>query len=269
MDILETIVANTRREVERRQAAVPLSVLLARGADWLERPVRSMRRALRERPPGVIAEFKRRSPSKGWLHPEARVEEVVPAYERAGAAACSVLTDSAFFGGAAEDLRRARALVQLPLLCKDFVVEEYQLYEARMTGADAVLLIAAVLTRDECGRLAQRAQELGMEVLLEIHGEEELSYLTPHVDMLGVNNRHLATFHTSVARSFELAEPIRRAIADNRRAPLLVSESGLSDALTVKQLREAGFRGFLIGETFMKAACPGEALRDFIERTNA
>ena len=269
MNILETIVANKRREVAHQKAAVPLSTLMAMGASQLERPVASMRRALEESPTGVIAEFKRRSPSKGWLHPGARVEDVLPAYARGGAAACSVLTDSAFFGGSLGDLHRARAKVRLPLLRKDFVVEEYQLYQARAMGADAVLLIASVLTQTECRRLAERAQELGLEVLLEIHGAEERTYLNPHVDMLGVNNRHLDTFHTSVSQSFELAELLRLETGAGRYAPLLVSESGLSDVQTVRQLRDAGFRGFLIGETFMKTADPGGTLKDFIERLTA
>jgi indole-3-glycerol phosphate synthase len=266
MDILETIIANKRREVANQKAAVSLETMLAMGATRMERPTRSMRLALASSPSGVIAEFKRRSPSKGWLHPGAKVEEVIPAYEEGGASACSILTDSDFFGGSLRDLQQARALVRLPLLRKDFIVDEYQLFQARVMGADAVLLIAAVLTRDESVQLAKMAHTLDMEVLLEIHHEAELSYLHPQIDMLGVNNRNLGTFDTTVENSFRLIERIRTETGTGKQAPLLVSESGLSDVETVGQLRQAGFRGFLIGETFMKTDHPGESLKRFIQQ---
>ncbi|MDR2764182.1 MAG: indole-3-glycerol phosphate synthase TrpC [Tannerella sp.] len=268
MDILETIVANKRREVANQKAAVSLERLLVMGAARMSRPVNSMRRALESSPSGIIAEFKRRSPSKGWLHAGARVEEVVPAYERGGAAACSILTDGDFFGGSLGDLQRARAQVRLPLLRKDFIIDEYQLFQARVTGADAVLLIAATLTRHECLQLARTAHALELEVLLEIHHERELACLHPAIDMLGVNNRNLGTFHTAVENSFRLMERIRAEAGTARSSPLPVSESGLSEAATVVQLREAGFRGFLIGETFMKTGQPGEALTAFITQMN-
>jgi indole-3-glycerol phosphate synthase len=267
MDILETIVANKRREVADQKAAVSLEMLLAMGATRMSRPVNSMRRALEHSPSGIIAEFKRRSPSKGWLHAGARVEEVVPAYERSGAAACSILTDGDFFGGSLGDLQRVRTQVRLPLLRKDFVIDEYQLFQARVMGADAVLLIAAALTRRECLQLARTAHALELEVLLEIHHERELAFLHPEIDMLGVNNRNLGTFHTAVENSFRLMERIR-AEAGTGPSPLPVSESGLSEAATVARLREAGFRGFLIGETFMKTGRPGEALAAFIAQMN-
>ncbi|MDR1408273.1 MAG: indole-3-glycerol phosphate synthase TrpC [Tannerella sp.] len=268
-DILHTIVVNKRREVAFQKAAVSLETLLSMGGSRLERPTASMRAALAGSPAGIIAEFKRRSPSKGWLHPQARVADVVPAYERCGASACSILTDGDFFGGSFADLQHARALTRLPLLRKDFIVDEYQLFQARVMGADAVLLIASILTRDECSRLARTAHSLEMEVLLEIHDEAELPYLNPHVDMLGVNNRHLGTFDTSVENSFRLADMLRTHAGPPDRAPLLVSESGLSDADTVCRLRRAGFRGFLIGETFMKTPRPGDTLKQFVEQLGA
>lgn len=264
MDILETIVANKRREVAEQKATVSLSTMMAMGATRMERPVISMRAALEQSASGIIAEFKRKSPSKGGLHPHARVEDIVPAYEQAGATACSILTDGVFFGGSLDDLQCARKLTDLPLLRKDFMIDEYQLFQARVMGADAVLLIASVLTQKECCRLAEQAHVLEMEVLLEIHHADELSYLNPHIDMLGVNNRHLGTFQTSVEHSFRLAEQVGAEV--DRLSPLLVSESGLSDAGTVEQLRKAGFRGFLIGETFMKTERPGDALKIFIEQ---
>lgn len=301
-DILQTIIAHKRLEVQRQKAAVSLQTLLGLGSDRLERNTVSMRKALASSSSGIIAEFKRKSPSKGWLHPGADVADIVPAYEKGGAAACSILTDSAFFGGSLGDLQQARRLVNLPLLRKDFIIDTYQLFQARVMGADAVLLIAAALSKEECRILAETAHTLQLEVLLEVHTEEELEYVNEHIDMLGVNNRNLGSFHTDVANSFRLAEalagktgtpsagdvtwpPEQRPAAGQRPAPspaatpspqtmhpspdttsspLFVSESGLSDEATLARLREAGFRGFLIGETFMKTQAPGETLAAFI-----
>lgn len=258
-DILETIVANKRKEVERQKQAVSLQTLVALGGDRLERPTRSMRQALATSETGIIAEFKRKSPSKGWLHPGAQVQEVLPFYAEGGASACSILTDGNFFGGSLTDLQQARRLVEIPLLRKDFIIDPYQLYQARVMGADAVLLIAACLSKEECAQLAATAHSLQLEVLLEVHSAEELDHVNADIDMLGVNNRHLGTFNTDVKHSFTLIDQLKGY------APLLVSESGISQTETVKLLRAAGFRGFLIGETFMKTAQPGETLRHFIE----
>lgn len=258
-DILETIVANKRKEVARQKQAVNLQTLIALGGDRLERPTFSMRQFLASSATGIIAEFKRKSPSKGWLHPGARVQDVLPFYAEGGASACSILTDGDFFGGSLSDLQQARRLVNIPLLRKDFIVDPYQLYQARVMGADAVLLIAACLSKEECAQLAATAHSLQLEVLLEVHSAEELDHVNADIDMLGVNNRHLGTFNTDVKHSFTLIDQLKGY------APLLVSESGISQAETVKQLRAAGFRGFLIGETFMKTAQPGETLRNFIE----
>jgi indole-3-glycerol phosphate synthase len=232
----------------------------------MESPVHSMSKALIRSQSGIIAEFKRRSPSKGWLFPGAMIEDVIPAYERAGAAACSILTDEDFFGGSLGDLQAARKKASgIPLLRKDFIIDEYQLFQARVMGADAVLLIAAALTRTDCASLAATARSLGLEVLLEIHGEGELSYLTPDIDMLGVNNRNLGTFHTDVTNSFRLAEHIKAAASSDRSSsPVLVSESGINDVEVVRRLRLSGFRGFLIGEAFMKSQQPGGALAAII-----
>ena len=259
-DILQEIIIRKRLEVEQQKAAIPMEQLESLLPSALERPVASMRAALAESSTGIIAEFKRRSPSKGWIFPEARVGEVLPAYEKAGAAACSVLTDQQFFGGSLEDLRAARKLVTLPLLRKEFIIDNYQLVEARIAGADAILLIAAVLTPEACLELAQKARELQLEVLLEIHTERELEYLNPFIDMLGINNRNLGTFETSLDHSYNLAEKMRRMDS----SVLMVSESGISRPTTVKELRQHGFRGFLIGETFMKSGQPGKALSEFI-----
>ena len=247
-------------EVEQQKAVIPLAALERLLPAALERPVFSMHAALAESSTGIIAEFKRKSPSKGWIFPDARVEEVLPAYEKAGASACSILTDHHFFGGSLEDLVTARKLVSLPLLRKEFIIDSYQLVEARIAGADAILLIAAVLTPENCLNLAQKARELQLEVLLEIHAEKELEYLNPFIDMLGINNRNLGTFETSLSHSFNLAEKL----CGLQSSALLVSESGISLPSTVKELRQHGFRGFLIGETFMKGGQPGKTLSEFI-----
>ncbi|MDD2437051.1 MAG: indole-3-glycerol phosphate synthase TrpC [Massilibacteroides sp.] len=263
-DILQNIIENKRVEVDRQKQAVSLSTLLALGSERMERPTRSMRNALAVSSSGIIAEFKRRSPSKGWLHPYASVGDVVPAYERAGASVCSILTDSEFFGGSLGDLQTARHLVDLPLLRKDFIIDPYQLYQARVMGADAILLIASVLSSAQCAELAELAHTLGMEVLLEVHSEEELDHLNKYVDMLGVNNRNLGSFHTDVANSFRLASEMKAVGIKKGFEPLLISESGLKEASMLKELRAAGFRGFLIGETFMRGVNPGEVLNDLI-----
>jgi len=265
-DILQDIIANKRIEVERQKQAISLHTLLALGSDRLERNTYSMRDSLSKSSSGIIAEFKRKSPSKGWLHPGANVADIVPAYEKGGASACSILTDGDYFGGSLSDLQKARKLVNIPLLRKDFIIDSYQLFQARVMGADAVLLIAACLTIEECKTLAETAHSLQLEVLLEIHSEKELEYLNPYIDMLGVNNRNLGTFHTDINNSFKLAEQMKRYSQDQTggSSPLLVAESGISDINTVKDLRKAGFEGFLIGETFMKTSQPGETLTQFI-----
>ena len=262
-DILETIIERKRLTLAAEEEAVPESFLekeldnYAVGTRF--HPFVSMKESLGKSRFGIISEFKRRSPSKDWINREADAAVVTPAYEAAGASALSILTDEPFFGGSMRDVIKARQRVNLPILRKDFIVSSYQLLQAKLIGADAVLLIAACLTKEECKQLAKKAHELGLETLLEVHSERELEYVGDCIDMVGVNNRNLGTFHTDVANSFRLASLLPKDM-------LLVSESGISKAETVKQLREAGFRGFLIGETFMKTSNPGEALKDFIRQ---
>jgi indole-3-glycerol phosphate synthase len=263
-DILQEIITHKRIEVEEQKKTVPPEILAGQLLEAQGRPTISMRSALAASPTGIIAEFKRKSPSKGWIFPDAEVGNVLPAYELAGASACSILTDANFFGGSLEDLRTARKLVNMPLLRKEFIIDAYQLSEARVAGADAVLLIAAVLTVEECLFLAQAAHELKLEVLLEIHDASELGHLNPFIDMLGINNRNLGTFHTTLDHSFHLAGKLSELKSDL----LLVSESGISEPSTVNELREKGFRGFLIGETFMRGGKPGETLEKFISGIN-
>ena len=281
MDILSEITDHKRIEVELQKQAVSPEQLREQVRDLMENspaPRRSMKRALASSPAGIIAEFKRRSPSKGWIYETAKADEIPAAYEAAGASAISILTDEKFFGGSLRDIRTARPLVDIPILRKDFIIDEYQLLQAHIAGADAVLLIAACLTQEECADLTVRAHALGLEVLLEIHSPRELAYISKDVDMVGVNNRNLGTFVTDVENSFRIAGQLRQTIADARNIPdaqdssdtprnlpLLVSESGISHPETISRLRTAGFRGFLIGETFMKTPQPGDALKGFIQ----
>lgn len=260
-DILEEILAHKREEVEREKAGLPpdrLLALLAEGGSGVAaREHRSMRGSLAASRSGIIAEFKRKSPSKGWIKEEGRADVIPASYAAAGAAALSILTDGKYFGGQTDYIRQARATTDIPILCKEFIIDEYQLHRARAAGADAVLLIAAALSFPGYERLARKARELGMEVLLEIHAERELDYLAECPDMLGVNNRDLGTFRTDVENSFRIAPLLSSGL-------LLVSESGISAPDTVRRLRDAGFRGFLIGEAFMRRPDPGAALKAFI-----
>lgn len=255
-DILHTIVAHKRTEIAHHKEVVSEDFLLEQLDDACQ--AKSMKQALACSPSGIIAEFKRRSPSKGWISKNAKPEIIVPGYEQAGASGISVLTDQEFFGGTLKDLHDIRPLTQLPVLRKDFIISPYQLYQSKLVGADVILLIAAALTIDECKRLGRLAHSLGMEVLLEIHAEDELDYINEYVDMIGVNNRNLGTFHTDVKNSFNLAKKLPKEF-------LWVSESGISQFDTIMQLREVGFRGFLIGETFMKTSSPVQTLSDFLK----
>lgn len=253
--ILEEIIARKRIDVEARRAACPPDGLLSDDDRHVQ--TRSMSAALAASPTGIIAEFKRRSPSKGWIHQEADVMEIPAAYARAGATVLSVLADTPYFGGSMTDIKKARSRVTVPILCKEFIIDEYQILEARAMGADAILLIAAALDVEQCYHFAQVAHTLGLEVLLELHDESELPYADIPVDMIGVNNRDLNTFHTDTAIALRMATLLPKR-------PVLVAESGISDPATVARLRAAGYRGFLIGEHFMQSDSPGETLAEFI-----
>lgn len=257
MDILDEIVAYKRLEVERMKGEQSLDEIRQQAIHSSLPIAASMRESLLRNGYGIIAEFKRRSPSKGWINAEASAEGVCLGYERGGAAAVSILTDNRFFGGDNSYIVSARnGGLTLPVLYKNFIVDEYQIYQARIYGASAVLLIAACLDEDACGRYIDIARRLGMEVLLEIHSDEELSYASLRPDIIGVNNRNLGSFATDVANSFRLASRLPSDICK-------VSESGISDPATVARLIEAGYSGFLIGENFMRAANQETVLRDF------
>ena len=260
MDILQEIVAHKRIEVERFKQQLSEQEIHRRVEPLLDFSVPSMSKALTASESGIIAEFKRRSPSKGWIKEEGKAEEIPLSYQEHGAAALSILTDEQYFGGKDDFIRIARhAGVHIPILYKNFIIDEYQLFQARLCGASAVLLIAADLSKEECLSLLSTAHGLGLEVLLEMHSEEELEYAEMEPDMCGINNRNLGTFITDVQNSFRLAELLPKD-------SVKVSESGISNPDTVKALRIAGFRGFLIGETFMKTSAPGEVLKDFISK---
>ena len=240
-DILEQIIAHKREEVAALYAKKP-----------------SLREALLASDTGIIAEFKRRSPSKGWIKEDARADIIPLSYQQNGAAALSILTDEHFFGGHDDFIRTARRSgVTLPILYKNFVIDEAQLYAAALCGASAVLLIAACLSKEDCKKLIDKAHQLGLEVLLEMHSKQELEYAEFEPDICGINNRNLGSFITDVENSFRLAELLPKDAVK-------VSESGISDPVTVKALRQAGFQGFLIGENFMKTPDPGQALHEFI-----
>lgn len=240
-DILEKIIADKRHKMEQLRA-----------------PKASLRQALLDSQTGIIAEFKRRSPSKGWIKEDGRADIIPLSYEQNGAAAISILVDEQYFGGSAQFIRQARrAGVTRPILYKEFIIDELQLFDAALCGASAVLLIAACLTKAQAQTFIATAHALGLEVLLEIHGENEIDYAQLQPDLLGINNRHLGSFVTDVETSFRLAERLPADIVK-------VSESGISDPQTVRLLRQAGFQGFLIGETFMRTPDPGHALAQFI-----
>lgn len=258
MDILDQITAHKRVEVAAWKEETPLRVLEARVEPLLAVPVPSMAAALLSSKTGIIAEFKRKSPSKGWIKEEGEAGVIPLSYERSGASALSILADATYFGGSPAFIREARESgVTIPILYKEFVVDEYQLYLARLAGASAVLLIAAELSLGECRALLEKAHELGLEVLLEMHSEKELEYAALQPDMCGVNNRNLGTFVTDVENSFRLASELP---AD----AVKVSESGIGQPQTVAALRQCGYRGFLMGEHFMKQPDPGAALGQFI-----
>lgn len=260
MNILETIIARKRIEVAGRKNQIPIAVLETE--TYFRTPTHSLRSfLLDENKTGIIAEYKRKSPSKGIINDQASVEEVTAAYARHGASGISVLTDTDFFGGNLNDLRAATQH-SVPLLRKDFMIDEYQLVEARAHGASVILLIAACLSAPEVKTLASTAKGLGLEVLLEIHNEEELDHICDEVDLVGVNNRNLKTFAVDIETSLGL---IHRIPIDKPA----VAESGISDVDTIVTLRRAGFKGFLIGENFMKQSSPSIAFADFVNQLKA
>lgn len=257
MTILDAIVKNKRQEVALKKSVITLSYL--EHSPLFERPTFSLVEHLKKNTTGIIAEYKRRSPSKAVINQNHNLFDVAKGYESAGVSGMSVLTDAKYFGGSLDDLLLARASCQLPLLRKEFIIDTYQIIEAKAYGADAILLIAAILTPTEIKAFSHVAKSLQLEVLLEVHNETELhNSMMPSLDMIGVNNRNLKTFEVTL----ETSKYLSTIIPNNF---LKVSESGISSVEAVKELKTYGYQGFLIGEHFMKTDHPGESARDFTQ----
>ncbi len=257
MDILKKIIDYKKPVIEERKELIPIKLL--EKSIYFNTPVVSMREyLLRENASGIIAEFKKKSPSKGDINKYADVEDVTLGYMQAGASALSVLTDEHFFGGKNEDLTKARKYNFCPILRKDFIFDDYQIYEAKSIGADIILLIAEVLTKDQILQLSSTAKRLGLEVLLELHNTNQISKINDNIDIVGVNNRNLKTFEVSIENSKSIAQ----SLPDDM---LRISESGISSANDILELKEYGYHGFLIGERFMKAPRPHEACKTLID----
>lgn len=260
MNILETIIAEKRSEVRQRKLEIPVTEL--EKSNFFSRPVLSLKNTLLdEKKTGIIAEFKRKSPSKGIINDAADIVKLTAAYTAHGASGLSVLTDEKFFGGYPADLAKAR-VNEIPILRKDFIIDEYQVAESKAMGADVILLIAACLTPVESKKLASCARSLGMEVLLEIHDESEFDHICEETELVGINNRNLKTFRVDIERSLKLSEYIPAG-------KIKIAESGIDSVENILLFREKGFKGFLIGEYFMKQRDPVNFFADFVNRLKA
>jgi len=260
MNILDKITADKRKEVDLKKSLISAKKL--EESFLFERQTISLTERLKNSTSGIIAEHKRRSPSKATINQNLNVQDVAKGYENAGVCGMSVLTDGKYFGGSLDDLILARSSSNLPLLRKEFIIDQYQIIEAKAYGADVILLIAAILSKDEIKQFSTLAKQLNLDVLLEVHNEEELhKSIMPSIDMLGVNNRNLKTFEVSLDTSKTLSEMIPNDFVK-------VSESGISTVEAIKDLKQFGYKGFLIGENFMKTDSPGENAKVFIEELN-
>ncbi len=260
MNILDKITADKRKEVDLKKSLISAKQL--EESFLFQRQTISLTERLKNSASGIIAEHKRRSPSKATINQDLNVQDVAKGYENAGVCGMSVLTDGKYFGGSLDDLILARASSNLPLLRKEFIIDQYQIIEAKAYGADVILLIAAILSKEEIKQFSTLAKQLNLDVLLEVHNEEELhKSIMPSIDMLGVNNRNLKTFEVSLETSKLLSEIIPNDFVK-------VSESGISTVEAIKDLKQYGYKGFLIGENFMKTDNPGENAKVFIEELN-
>ncbi|MDF2436097.1 MAG: indole-3-glycerol phosphate synthase [Bacteroidota bacterium] len=261
MNILDKIIANKHKEVSERKSLYPVKLL--ERTVYFNSPSVSLNRYLqRDDKHGIIAEFKRKSPSRGIINKYASVERTSIGYMQAGASALSILTDSEFFGGKNEDLTEARKFNYCPILRKEFVIDEYQIIEAKAIGADVILLLANVLDQSQLKIFTKTARDLGLEVLLEVRDKNELSSLNQYVTAVGVNNRDLKTFEVNLSQSYELSSLIPKEFVK-------ISESGINSAKDLFDLKQAGFQGFLMGEAFMKNGRPEMACAEFIKEVNA
>jgi len=257
MNILDKIIIDKRKEVDLKKSIIPVAQLEA--SVLFNRPTISLANALKNSTSGIIAEHKRRSPSKSVINNGLSIQDVAVGYENASVCGMSVLTDGKYFGGSLDDLLLARAAVKMPLLRKEFIIDTYQIIEAKAHGADVILLIAAILTKDEIKTFSELAKSLQLDVLLEVHNEEELhKSIMPSLDMLGVNNRNLKTFDVNLETSKKLSTLIPNDFVK-------VSESGISSINAIKELQPYGYKGFLIGENFMKTGNPGKSATEFIK----
>ncbi len=257
MNILDTIIAKKKIEVAKRKRAKSIAEL--ENGPFFKNETLSFRDfLLRKDKTGIIAEFKRKSPSKGIINNTSTVVDVTMDYVKYGASAISILTDEEFFGGALDDLLEA-TVNEIPILRKEFIIDEYQLVESKSYGAEIILLIAACLSKKEVKNLSEFAKNIGLNVLLEIHNEQELEHICDDVDVVGINNRDLKSFKVDISHSIDLCNKIP---GDK----LKISESGIDDVKTIQLLKQNGFRGFLMGEKFMKEPDPGKAFQDFVMR---
>lgn len=255
MNILEEIVQFKRLEIEKRKAEIPVSELERN--IYFQRKTLSLKESLQKRNrTGIIAEFKRRSPSKGVFNDKVDVLDVTMDYTEFGASALSILTDENFFGGSNQDLVEAR-INEIPILRKDFIIDEYQITEAKSIGADVILLIAASLSKERVKQLSVFAKNIGLEVLLELHDENELEHICDEIDLVGINNRDLKTFKVNIEKSFRMGSKIPKG-------KIKIAESGINSVEDILLFRQNGFKGFLIGELFMKEADPGLAFEEFV-----
>ena len=258
MNILDLIITDKKIEVNQRKNLFPLAYW--ESSPLFERKTKSLAKSLKASNSGIIAEHKRRSPSKQNINSSLSVEEVAKGYENAGVCGMSILTDGKYFGGSLDDLTIARAVSDFPLLRKEFIIDEYQIIEAKAFGADAILLIAAILSPQEILSFSKTAKSLGLDVLLEVHNLNELEKsIMSSIDLIGVNNRNLKTFKVSLETSRSLANKIPAEFVK-------VSESGISEVASIKKLKALGYQGFLVGENFMKTDNPGLAAKNFINQ---
>lgn len=252
---LNQIIQLKKQEVEQAKIQQPIH-LLQQQALYKRQKISAKKAIVDPDKTGIIAEFKRKSPSKGYIHENAEIDKIIPQYEKAGASMISILTNRPFFGAQADDFTRARELSTIPLLRKEFIIDAYQLHESKAMGADVILLIASCLDKKEIATFTQIAHDLDMEVLLEIHTEKQLETYSTDIDLVGINNRNLETFEVDLAHS-------RKLLAQLPTESIKIAESGLDSPETVLALKNSGFHGFLIGERFMKTDNPGESFAQF------
>ena len=257
MSILKNIVTDIKKELKLKKSIIPISEY--EKMSLFKRNTISMTNSIKKDSFGIIAEFKRRSPSKNEINNKLSVDEVCRNYQNFGASGLSVLTNLKYFGGSLEDLVLARSISSLPILRKDFIIDEYQIYESKAFGADIILLISSILTKDKIVNLSKKAKDLKLEVLLEVHNNDELQKgLVENVDIIGVNNRNLKSFKTDLKISEKLFNQIPNEF-------LKISESGLNNDNSIKRLKKIGYQGFLIGEKFMISSDPGKELKKTLE----